>query len=438
MHPEQIQEPATDAVELDAITQVGIGCYRMSRGVELHHAALERALQLGCTLIDTAANYGDGKSEELIGEVLSSNAQYKAFVITKAGYITSSTADRLEAAGVDTAELHRISPESQYSIAPDVLRVQLEESRKRLGRQKLDAVLLHNPEHYINSESVKHSPEGFRGAIQKAFEVLEEYIAEGKLRYYGVSSNTLAAPPGQADRICFHDLLSWAEEVSPSHHFRFVEFPFNLGETEAKAPQANGPSLIDQIRASGLRSIANRPLNSPRGNQLLRFATYDEAKDLVPEQETAPYEQCVNLIADRLRHADLPHKVMDFSVMQFLRDNWHGIEHPDTVDQIFGRHFYPFVEQLWGEEITPDVKAACASLHLKARAFAQQNLTARGEQLREELIGAGTISSDDRRPLAVIACDYPLQSGMDHVLVGMRTPQYVEGLRQLITKRVAH
>lgn len=438
MLTEQTTEPATDVVELDAITQVGIGCYRMSRGVESHHAALERALQLGCTLIDTAANYGDGKSEELIGEVLNSNPHYKAFVITKAGYITSSAADRLEAAGIKTEELHRISADSHYSIAPDILRVQVEESRKRLGRQKLDAVLLHNPEHYVNSESVKNSPEGFRGAVQKAFELFEEYIAEGKLRYYGVSSNTLAAPPGQADRVCFQDLLSWAEEVSPSHHFRFVEFPFNFAESEARAPQAHSPSLIEQIRASGLRSIANRPLNSPRGNQLLRFATYEEAKDLVPEQETAPYEQCVELIADQLRRADLPHKVMDFAVMQFLRDNWHGIEHPDTVDQIFGRHFYPFIEQLWGEEITPDVKSACASLHLKAREFAKQKLTVGAQQLREELITAGTISSNDHRPLAVIACDYPLQSGMDHVLVGMRTPQYVEDLRELITKNVAH
>ena len=37
-------------------------------------AALHRALDLGCNFIDTAAGYGNGRSERLIGQVLKERA----------------------------------------------------------------------------------------------------------------------------------------------------------------------------------------------------------------------------------------------------------------------------------------------------------------------------------------------------------------------------
>lgn len=424
---------SSDTVELNAISRIGVGCYRMTQGVEGHHTALRLALERGCTLIDTASNYGDGGSEELVGDVLKSNSQGKVFVITKAGYITASAAARLQAAGIPREKLHPISPESMYSISPDVLRLQADESRRRLGQPVLDALLLHNPEHYFNCEELPRSQEGFDEAIRNAFNFLEEYVAEGKLRYYGISSNTLASTSPQGNRIHLERLLSIAEDISRSHHFRFVEFPLNMIETEALLPQVNGRSLIDQIRASGLISIANRPLNGQRGNQTIRLATYeDEGRGLTPELAGADYEQVVDLIAARLRSAELPHKVMDFAVMQFLRDNWHGIEHPDTVDLIFKRHFYPFVEQLWEESPPHDARAAFRRRHSKARQFSRQKLTAQAQQLRKDLIEAGTITSDDNRSLAVIACDFCLKAGVDHVVVGMRTPKYVQDLSELI------
>jgi hypothetical protein len=176
-------------------------------------------------------------------------------------------------------------------------------------------------------------------------------------------------------------------------------------------------------------------LNGQQGNQLLRLATYeDEASDLTPELAQAHYEECVNLIAAQLRQAELPHKVTDFSVMQFLRDNWQGIEHPDTVDQIFGRHFYPFAEQLWDGSLPREVKAAFRLLHSDARRFSQQKLTGRAQQFRGDLLAAGSIKSEDDRRLAVIACDFPLQSGVDHVVVGMRSRNYVTDLKEIITQ----
>src|SRR5262245_57538350 len=50
-------------------------------------AALNRALELGCNFIDTAAGYGNGRSERVIGQVLRERQAHgkkeKIFVATK-------------------------------------------------------------------------------------------------------------------------------------------------------------------------------------------------------------------------------------------------------------------------------------------------------------------------------------------------------------------
>ena len=48
----------------------GLGCYRIGDLIAEHHKALELALASGINLIDTSANYTDGGSEKLIGNVL--------------------------------------------------------------------------------------------------------------------------------------------------------------------------------------------------------------------------------------------------------------------------------------------------------------------------------------------------------------------------------
>jgi aryl-alcohol dehydrogenase-like predicted oxidoreductase len=45
-------------------------------------AALHRALDLGCNFVDTAAGYGDGRSERIVGRVLKERKE-RVFVATK-------------------------------------------------------------------------------------------------------------------------------------------------------------------------------------------------------------------------------------------------------------------------------------------------------------------------------------------------------------------
>jgi len=97
-------------------------------------AALHRALDLGCTFIDTAAGYGDGRSERLIAQVLRDRAgagkKEPVFVATK------------------TPPADGIWPPSPYCVANErysekYLRNNIEARLTNLGTRKLDLLQLH-------------------------------------------------------------------------------------------------------------------------------------------------------------------------------------------------------------------------------------------------------------------------------------------------------
>lgn len=418
----------SNLVPLNEISRIGFGCYRVSSTVPEHRRALSKALSLGCTLIDTASNYMDGRSEELVGEVLQDDSCPPVFVVTKLGYISPSTERFILLQGVSESRFNTLSQESKYSLAVDSLQAQFELSCLRLQRTRLDAVLLHNPEHVLI-----HDADGFipscKETLRQAFQFLEHCVAAGKLRYYGISSNSLP----EDWPITLHGYLEAAHSVSPGHHFRILQFPCNFVENAAGEPADNGRTLIDEAKRFGLVTLANRPLNAQHRGEVFRFATYDaELAVLETEMPVQTYDRCVAMLRDRLEMLQTGHGIMEFGIMKFLRDNWRGVEQPDLVDEIFQRHFYPFVHQLFTEGIPPHVKEACSQLHYVVRLHAKRKLNERAHGIQDQLTGLGLIPNDSAQSLAELACRFALDKGIDHVLVGMRSEYYVGSLSRLI------
>jgi aryl-alcohol dehydrogenase-like predicted oxidoreductase len=87
-------------------------------------AVLDAAVQAGVTLIDTADVYGDGRSEQRIGEFLRANPGSDMFVATKMGRRAPLSADH-------------------YTL-PN-FRLWTDRSRRNLGVDVLDLVQLHCP-----------------------------------------------------------------------------------------------------------------------------------------------------------------------------------------------------------------------------------------------------------------------------------------------------
>ena len=270
------------------VSAAGFGAYRVDSSVAEHRAALQSALLSGINLIDTSANYADGGSEKLIGEVLSeltdqgTVARDEVVVVSKGGYLQGSNYRRSQArkeAGQPFPELVEYAHDLEHCIHPDFLADQISGSLERLQAETIDCYLLHNPEYYLKYAEEQGmnrtaARAGYLRRIESAFRHLETEAATGRIGWYGISSNTFVLPEDDYAFTSLAQVWELAEGISSAHRFAVIEFPCNLFETGAvtEVNQPGGSSLIELARDLGLGVLVNRPLNAIQGNNLIRLA----------------------------------------------------------------------------------------------------------------------------------------------------------------------
>jgi aryl-alcohol dehydrogenase-like predicted oxidoreductase len=257
---------------------LGFGCYRIMEGNAQHEAALRSYLDRGGNLIDTSANYGDGRSEVLIGRVLQDYDRDRVIVVTKGGYIQGQ--NMTLARRREFPEIVRYGDGIWHSIHPDFLATQVDMSLERMRLDMTDVYLLHNPEYYLEDQA-HHKSVGdaerdeFYRRVREAFRYLEEQVAAGRIRWYGVSSNNFPAPIMAQTRTSVERCWEAAKSVSPNHHFRIIQLPLNLYESGAALEQNNGgKTVLEFAKEKGLAVLINRPLNAFYGNRMIRLADF--------------------------------------------------------------------------------------------------------------------------------------------------------------------
>ena len=117
------------------------------------HNALFKALELGITFFDTAALYGYGHSEKLIGEVIK-GARQRVIISSKVGYKNFK---------------------GEQDFSPAYIRESLELSLKRLQTDYIDAYQLHDPTLALLESDAR------------ILETMESLKREGKIRAVGIS-----------------------------------------------------------------------------------------------------------------------------------------------------------------------------------------------------------------------------------------------------------
>ena len=150
------------------VSEIGFGAWAIggSWGTQKQEdsiAALNKALDMGVNFIDTAAGYGDGRSERIIGEVLKERGDRNRVIVTTktppaAGPWPPSPYCRWE---------------ERYSER--YLRENVEERLKNLGTERLDVLLLHT---WTRAWNRNPGP----------LEILRILQKEGKVRYFGIST----------------------------------------------------------------------------------------------------------------------------------------------------------------------------------------------------------------------------------------------------------
>jgi len=135
-------------------------------------AALRRAYDMGVRLFDTAANYGTGHSEELLGEALGNRPD--AVIVTKFGYDIDPTTRAI----------------LDVNVEPAAIRASIDDSLRRLRRDRIDAALFH----------VNEYPADRAGPV---FDTLKTLQTEGKIGAFGWSTDFPASLATVAGRSGF-------------------------------------------------------------------------------------------------------------------------------------------------------------------------------------------------------------------------------------------
>lgn len=189
------------------VSAIGLGCSRLGgnlRGGNKQESIkmLNLAFDSGVNFYDTADSYGQGQSETLLGQTFKHHRD-RVFFASKAGYSLSTlgkiatqfkpilkpivrSLKSFRATPINSVEPN---PDNTSTVDPraaflrqnfdaDYLTKAIEGSLKRLQTDYLDLFQLHSPSGAIlNTASV--------------WETLEKLKAQGKIRYYGVSCDTI-------------------------------------------------------------------------------------------------------------------------------------------------------------------------------------------------------------------------------------------------------
>ncbi len=422
-------------IKISDLSSVGLGTYRMEGKTPEHQKALLHAINLGCNLIDTASYYMYGLSELMIGQVLKDHPDLssKVFIITKAGYLEifegmPSYQSVEDAVGKDMVEIHDYR---KHCIHPAFLEREIKQSLQRLNRNYLDCFLLHNPEYYFDDKSAPPNSTIYYQRIKKAFRYCESLVAQNIIRYYGISSNTLALPRTQENVTDLEKLLAIANEISPDHHFKFIQFPFNFLEQGALEKQYGGKSMLELAKENGIITIANRPLSSQDENGFVRFAAY--AKVEVKEEEVlADQELLMDLIESldtKVEEKDPESEAMDFPLVQFLIKHFNEMGNHEAVDEFYRKLREELLDPLYDYDIPQNIKQKIETIKNRSKIYSRIKMTRRAHEVKKSLIEKKEIASSDTRPMPAIACENYLNKGIDHVLVGSRKRDYVDQLQ---------
>ncbi|HET7573273.1 MAG TPA: aldo/keto reductase [Gaiellaceae bacterium] len=169
------------------VSVVGLGCNNFGRRCDLEQtrAVVDAALDAGVTLFDTADVYGEGLSEEYLGQLLEGRRD-QVVLATKFG--------------------------AQMPDGPDAprgsrtwIRWAVERSLRRLRTDTIDLYQYHHPD--------GETP------LEETLGALNELVEEGKVRFVG-HSNFSPEQAEQAERIAGEQ--GWARCVSAQNRYSFV------------------------------------------------------------------------------------------------------------------------------------------------------------------------------------------------------------------------
>lgn len=189
------------------LSRIGLGCFSMSGAYGAADdaesiATIHRAIELGVTLLDTSASYGQGHNHRLIATALKGGNRDRVFIHSKTGTVRANDGSSV----------------AKGSGTPDRLRRICETSLKNLNTETLDVFCL--------SRVDPTTP------IEESVGAMVQLVDEGKTRFIGLSE---AAPETLSRAMVVHPLVSlqfeyslWTRDIEGGHLKACDEFGLGL------------------------------------------------------------------------------------------------------------------------------------------------------------------------------------------------------------------
>jgi aryl-alcohol dehydrogenase-like predicted oxidoreductase len=210
-------------------------------------ATIDRALELGINMLDTADMYGPYKNEELVGRAIKGKRD-RVIIATKFGNVRDA----------------KDPTKRSVNGRPDYVRQSCEGSLKRLGVETIDLYYQHRVD--------PNTP------IEDTVGTMADLVREGKVRYIGLSEASVAT-------------IRRAHKVHP---ISAVQTEYSLWSRDPE------DGLLDSLRTLGIGFVAYSPLG--RGfltGQITRVEDLaaDDFRRQSPRFQGANFQQNLELVA---------------------------------------------------------------------------------------------------------------------------------------------
>ena len=404
------------------MSNFAFGTYRISDHNPQHIAALKEAINSGITMIDTSSNYMDGGAERAIAlacREFDEDILEDIEIISKFGYIQNENMARHKETPFD--EVVEYSPECFHCISQTFIEDQLTQSLKRLERHSLDCYLIHNPEYYLfdainNGIDKDDRLDEIYKRLFDAFMALELEVKNGRIKSYGISSNSFSKPRNDEEFLPYEDLITLAEDAAheignEKHNFTTIQLPINLLEQD-------GLKCASWSHDNGLRVLVNRPLNAQHEGLMYRLADYDES----------------------IEYYNHFNELMEVSDNEILRPLFNLLEQLDDNKHKFG--WLGDYDSFLYAQIIPHIKTALEVVDEQNREtmynFIDMFLTEYRKMVAYECSKATRVKLKQN----LVECTLSMQEcalrflmqreSIDFILVGMRKPSYVHEVMSLL------
>lgn len=244
------------------VSEVGLGCNNFGRRMDLEQTGrvVDKAIELGINLFDTADVYGGSKSEEFLGELLGSRRK-QIVLATKFGHPMDD------------------SGANQGASAGYIVRA-VEASLSRLKTDVIDLYQLHTPDP--------------KTPMVETLTALDKLVKAGKVRYIGCSnlpawqvadSRWIALTKGLSPFVSCQDEYSLVhrdpekELIPMCTHFGMSLLPyFPLASGLLTGKYVRGQAAPEGTRFSGSQGLADRYMTENNWNAVDKLTAFAEER----------------------------------------------------------------------------------------------------------------------------------------------------------------